>query len=90
MFVLDASGSVGFADFATMLTFVNSLIDDFDIGTNEVRVGVVRFESSVSIMFDLDDHTDLTSLTNAVSSIGYTGGGTNTGMCKVQVITNGQ
>ena len=36
VFVLDASGSVGSSNFQTMLSFVQDLVNDFDIGSNAV------------------------------------------------------
>ena len=81
VFVLDASGSVGSSDFQTMLQFVNDLVDDFDIGTDLVRVGVVKFASSVYPEIDLHDHSDKTALKNTILGIAYTAGGTYTGKC---------
>ena len=81
VFVLDASGSVGSSDFQTMLQFVNDLVDDFDIGTDLVRVGVVKFASSVYPEIDLHDHSDKSALKNTILGIAYTAGGTYTGKC---------
>ena len=83
MFVLDSSSSVGQTNFQTMLGFVNDLIDEFDIGPSNVRVGLVKFSSSATLVFDLDDHTTKTSLKSAVAAVSYTGGSTATGKEKI-------
>lgn len=79
VFVLDSSGSVGARDFSKMLSFVNQIVDSFDIASDKVRVGVERYNSRVYQEFHLDKYFDKTQLKNAISNIKFTNGGTNTG-----------
>ncbi len=79
MFVLDASGSVGSFNFNNrILPFVVDVVNELDIGTNQSQVGVIRFASSPSILFNLNTHNNKTDLINAINGIPYTGGGTDT------------
>ena len=77
-FVLDQSGSVGYDHYQLMKNFVNDLIDSFPIGQNNVRVGLMAFNSGYTIHFTLGEYNNASSLKQAVTAIPYRGGGTNT------------
>ena len=79
VFLLDKSGSVGQANFDKMLQFVRNVANDFEIGPNDVQVGVDTFSTGFDHEFKLNANNDKTKLQQAVSSISYSGGGTNTG-----------
>ena len=79
IFVLDSSGSVGCSNFYTMLTFVSDMVNDFDIGSDLVRVGVIKYDWNIYLEIDLNSYTDKTLLRAAILNIAYTGGATNTG-----------
>ncbi len=76
--MLDRSGSVGRDNHNIALQFMSAAVSFFTIGLQNTRVGIVPYSSSSSIQFDLDTHSSLASLQNAISQIGYTGGATNT------------
>ena len=61
-----------------MRNFVNTVIDDLNIGPRRTQVGVIVFSSTASISFHLNAYSDRQSLTAAVDSSPYIGGGTNT------------
>lgn len=77
-FVLDESGSVGSTNYDRMKTFVNQWIDGLDIGENDVRVGLMAYGSFPRVHFYLNRYYDKADMKEAVSKIGYGGGGTNT------------
>ncbi|XP_035826806.1 uncharacterized protein LOC101848762 [Aplysia californica] len=79
VFLLDSSGSVGNSNFKLLLNFVNTLVQDLDIGQNKIRVGVEKFSSRPYNEFNLNKYNDKTSLQNAISNIKFQRGGTNTG-----------
>ncbi|GFR96142.1 collagen alpha-5(VI) chain, partial [Elysia marginata] len=79
VFLLDKSGSVGQTNFDKMLTFVKNVARDFNIGPNDVQIGVDTFSTGFDHEFKLNAHGDKASLTQAVSGVSFTGGGTNTG-----------
>ena len=78
VFVLDGSGSVGATDFMTSKTFVNDIVDFFEIGSENTRVGVIQYSSSVNIEFHLKQYTDKMSTQQAIANISYMDGGTHT------------
>lgn len=79
MFLLDASGSVGDANFQKVKTFVHDLMNSFNIGPNAVQVGVDTFQTSHKAEFDLNSFSTRQDVQAAVNKIAYTAGGTHTG-----------
>ncbi|GFO24025.1 LOW QUALITY PROTEIN: collagen alpha-5(vi) chain [Plakobranchus ocellatus] len=79
VFLLDKSGSVGQANFDKMLQFVKNIANDFNIGPNDVQVGVDTYSTGFDHEFTLKQNNNKASLQSSVTSITYTGGGTNTG-----------
>jgi len=57
------------------LSFVSNIINAFNIGTNNVRVGLVTYSATVNSRFNMNQYTDKNSLINGVSSQQYTPGG---------------
>ncbi|CAH1777003.1 unnamed protein product [Owenia fusiformis] len=79
VFVLDSSGSVGSSNFNKIKAFVINIVKFLPIASDEVRIGVISYESSVYHIIRLHQYTTQTSLQNAIRSIPYQGGGTATG-----------
>jgi collagen type VI alpha len=79
LFVLDASGSIGQANFNTIKNFVADLSGELDIDSGRVRVSVMTFSDAEKAEFQLNGYADRTTLKDAVMGIGYTRGRTNTG-----------
>ncbi|KAK7501883.1 hypothetical protein BaRGS_00006969, partial [Batillaria attramentaria] len=79
VFVLDSSGSVTQAGFDLLLTFVKNMVQNFNIGSNAIRVGVEKFSGAANTEFDLNSHYDKNSMVSEIQRIVFTGGGTNTG-----------
>ncbi len=69
--VLDHSGSVGSTDFGLTKQFLINVINrpEFVIGQTPPRIlmGAVKFASSATFEFNLQDHTNEPSLISAVS-----------------------
>ena len=78
VFMLDRSGSVGPTNHQLALQFMSTAVSFFTIGSSNTKVGVVAYSSSADDQFDLNEHTSLRSLQNAIISIRFTGGATNT------------
>lgn len=70
MFVLDFSSSVG-DDFGKMLTFVENVVNSFDIRVDGVRVGIVSYSERANIEFHLNQHNSKSNLLTAISAINY-------------------
>lgn len=78
IFALDTSASVSMSDFKTMLKFVGQLIRTFDIGKDNVRVGVVTYSGNYVLQFHLNKYFNINDLLNAISRVKYLAGSTNT------------
>ena len=61
---LDSSGSVGIANFYTMLDFVKYFTDSLNVG--HTRVGLETFSTDVDIKFHLNEHERKDELMNAI------------------------
>ncbi|KAK7107194.1 cartilage matrix protein-like [Littorina saxatilis] len=79
VFVMDDSSSVVDVEFEKMKEFVRDQVDVFDIGSNKIRVGVLKFSSSANTEFNLNSFYGKDAMKNRIMNIGYTGGTTNTG-----------
>ncbi|KAK3594268.1 hypothetical protein CHS0354_008849 [Potamilus streckersoni] len=78
LFIVDASGSLGPANFQQVLNFIAGVINGLNIGVSENRVAVMTFSSSVKVEWNLNTYADKQSLINATHHIHYTGGETYT------------
>lgn len=79
VFLVDNSGSVGSTNFQTTLKFISDIVDGLDIAKDKFQVGVVTFHTPVKAEFNLDKYHSKKDIKNAIMSIKYQGGGTNTG-----------
>lgn len=78
--VLDSSDSYGEDNFKKALNFLQALITKSDIESGSVRVGALRFSTNVQIMFNLNTYRNEHEIVDAIGSIPYDVGGTNTHM----------
>ena len=69
MFALDASTSIGKANFEKVVTFVKSIIDGLRIGTTDSsspsRIGMLTFSDHVDIQFQLKEYKNKYDILNA-------------------------
>jgi len=78
-FLIDHSGSIYPKDFKDMKMFITEFLHTFRIGSQHVRMGVVKYADSPDLEFDLTEYTDAKTLEKAVEGIRQIGGGTETG-----------
>ena len=71
VFVLDRSGSIGSEDFKLEKTFVESLIEKFDIFPDKSRVAVVTYSDSEKLEFDFNKYINKECLRNGIKDIRY-------------------
>lgn len=90
-FVLDASGSVGAQDFRRVKHFVTKVIDELAIGYDVARVGAVSYSSRSYMGFYMDEYHTKEEISNAIASLGYEYGNTNTAaglrMARTRILT---
>ncbi|XP_013415045.2 cartilage matrix protein-like [Lingula anatina] len=78
-FVLDASGSVGSANFNKMKDFVRNFVSSFIITNQHVQIGLMQFSSRSTIESYFSDTSTKAEVYRAIDQIQYISGGTNTG-----------
>lgn len=84
VFLVDSSQSVcnstaSCSNWQSILDFMISLINRWNIGSNGIQVGLVRYSATPSDIFYLNTYTDKTQLINAISGLAYVPGGVQTG-----------
>ena len=67
-----------------MTSFVASVVGSLDLGRS-TRVGVVTYSTTVADSINLDDHSSTDSLQQAISSLVYSNGSTNTAIALFHV-----
>ena len=83
--LLDSSGSIGAGQFADALTAVANLSSRYTIGSDYTRFSVILYSHIIhntreEDVIALDEYSDSASLTAAILSLPYYGGGTLTGI----------
>ncbi|OWF43421.1 Collagen alpha-3(VI) chain [Mizuhopecten yessoensis] len=78
IFLLDTSNSEGPSNFAIQKNFVYNVAQNFDIGLDAVRVGVVTFASNVFNQFNLSTYDSRGEVLQAISKVPFTPGNTIT------------
>uniref|UniRef100_A0A8C9V381 VWFA domain-containing protein n=1 Tax=Scleropages formosus TaxID=113540 RepID=A0A8C9V381_SCLFO len=73
VFVVDVSSGIGSEEFKTMKNFMISVVNNFDIGDDNVRVGVTLFGENVLEAFGLSSYGDIRSLEAAIRNLNPSG-----------------
>ncbi|CAD5113974.1 DgyrCDS3137 [Dimorphilus gyrociliatus] len=76
-FVIDSSGSVSRGNFNKLLIFVEYMIRSMGIRYGNNRFALVTFSNNAKLVFNLERHSTISSLSKAVMSAKYTPGRTN-------------
>jgi len=89
--VLDTSISVGWSDFAHiqsfLLTLTDHVIDNLNVDSGRIPVGLLTYSSTVRPLFNLSLHTTVAPIQAAISSFSYSRGATNTAAALAYVRT---
>jgi len=78
VFVIDTSGSIRSSRFQLIREFVGKITAELINDSPRSAVGVILFDSSASMQFNLRAHTSLRTLLSAINRLPYGGGGTDT------------
>ncbi|CAH1784875.1 unnamed protein product [Owenia fusiformis] len=76
--LVDSSGSIGEDNFKKVTDFVHDLVDSLEIHNGLYQVGVATFADDAVLEFHLNTYEKRSEILNAISSIQYTKGATNT------------
>ena len=77
-FVTDESSSAGYGNYQIMKQFVHDIVNSYEIGPNDVQVGLLSFSNTYRFRFYLNTHSTKSSLLSAIDALPYNGGSTNT------------
>lgn len=83
--LVDGSYSIGLANFAKVRSFLEVLVNSFDIGPNKVQISLVQYSRDPHTEFALNKHHDLSAVVKAIRTFPYRGGSTNTGKAMTYV-----
>lgn len=75
LFILDASGSIGYNNFMKQKEFIKSIILDFTIGSQSTRVSVLTFTEDANINFRLNTYNNRPDIIKAIDEIQFTSNG---------------
>ena len=81
VFVIDTSYSIGFHQFRNVIEFVESITINLKLNSPESLVGVILFDNYATLLFNLERHTNLSTLSPAINPglpYNYFGSGRNT------------
>ncbi|XP_053409328.1 collagen alpha-1(XIV) chain-like isoform X2 [Mercenaria mercenaria] len=79
VFVVDESGSVGFAGFKKVISFITDIVGHLDVGTHGDQLSLLLFDNDPHLQWYLNDYTTKADLLNALTYVPYHNGTTNTG-----------
>jgi len=85
--VVDDSRSITAGNFERVKSFLRQIVSRLDIDSGNTRVGLVTFSSTVGTVINLREHSSVASLQSAITSLRYTGGGTDTARALAYVRT---
>uniref|UniRef100_A0A146QDB9 Collagen alpha-1(XXI) chain n=1 Tax=Fundulus heteroclitus TaxID=8078 RepID=A0A146QDB9_FUNHE len=79
VYIVDGSWSVGMADFDTAKQWLINISSQFDISPHYTQVAVVQYSDTPRLEIPLGSHSSGAELIQAIRSIDYLGGNTQTG-----------
>ena len=66
---MDSSGSIKENHFATARTFIGSIVQNFDVGRDRIRVGLVQYGRNSIVEFLLNEYDETKSLQDAIENV---------------------
>ncbi|KAK5849988.1 hypothetical protein PBY51_014278 [Eleginops maclovinus] len=79
VYIVDGSWSVGTSDFETAKQWLNNITSQFDISSHYTQVAVIQYSDTPRLEIPLGIHQGGADLIEAIQSIEYLGGNTQTG-----------
>ncbi|XP_069007862.1 collagen alpha-1(XXI) chain [Embiotoca jacksoni] len=79
VYIVDGSWSVGFSDFDTAKQWLINITSQFDISSHYTQVAVIQYSDTPRLEIPLGKHQGGADLIQAIRSITYLGGNTQTG-----------
>ncbi|XP_059118101.1 collagen alpha-1(XX) chain [Peromyscus eremicus] len=86
IFLVDGSWSIGHSHFQQVKDFLASIITPFEIGPDQVQVGLTQYSGDPQTEWDLKSFRTKEQVLAAVRSLRYRGGNTFTGLALTHVL----
>ncbi|XP_033622883.1 collagen alpha-1(XX) chain isoform X14 [Fukomys damarensis] len=86
VFLVDGSWSIGHSHFQLVKDFLASIISPFEIGPDQVQVGLTQYSGDPQTEWDLNSFRTREEVLAAVRSLRYKGGNTFTGLALSHVL----
>ena len=90
VFVVDMSGSIGSSNFQLIRDFISDISAELIHNSPRSAVGVILFSNRARIQFNLQAHTNLSTLLPAINQLPYNGGSTDTHEALQLLLTSAQ
>uniref|UniRef100_A0A3B5MBE3 Uncharacterized protein n=1 Tax=Xiphophorus couchianus TaxID=32473 RepID=A0A3B5MBE3_9TELE len=78
--LVDGSWSIGRINFKLVRTFLENLVNAFDIGIDKTRIGLAQYSGDPRIEWHLNTYSTKEAVIDAVKNLPYKGGNTLTGL----------
>ena len=78
VFLVDSSGSIQYQNWPIILTFIKNVVNDFNIGPNEVQIGIATFGDQVNSEFQLNTYYNKADILQHIDRLQYLDQTTNT------------
>ena len=88
--MIDTSGSIGSPQFQLIREFTADITTELVHNSSGSLVGVILFNNSAHIHFNLQTYTSLSSLSSAINNLPYSGGGTDTAEALTLLLSTAQ
>ena len=88
--MIDVSGSIGSSRFQLIREFTANIIIELIHNSPGSLFGVILFDNSAHIQFNLQTYTNLSSLLSAINNLPYSGGGTDTAEALTLLLSTAQ
>merc|ERR1712202_30788 len=86
--IMDSSSSVKVKNFNTMRSFVQNLVNAFQVGVGMVHVALIRYNKNVDVRRTFADSQTANAVMDDVHQVPYRGSGTRTGQAMQYALEN--
>ncbi|XP_069394076.1 collagen alpha-1(XIV) chain isoform X2 [Paralichthys olivaceus] len=86
--LVDGSWSIGRINFRLVRTFLENLVNAFDVGIDKTRIGLAQYSGDPRIEWHLNAFSTKDTVVDAVKNLPYKGGNTLTGLALSYIMEN--
>ncbi|XP_016101724.1 collagen alpha-4(VI) chain-like [Sinocyclocheilus grahami] len=79
VFLVDGSNSIGPANFQQIREFLSSLVENFEVAPDRIRIGLVQYSDTPYTEFSLSTYQNKEEILSYIKNLRYKTGGTFTG-----------